>query len=75
MTTAKVFKSGNSQAIRLPKEFQFNTDKVQLNRVGNLIIIISDEDKWASFKEGVEEAIDFPEVIDLAAEEPEDYKP
>ena len=30
MTTAKVFKSGNSQAVRLPKEFRFASDEVVL---------------------------------------------
>ena len=29
MTTAKVFKSGNSQAVRLPKEFRFASDEVE----------------------------------------------
>ena len=35
----KVFKSGNSQAIRIPKEFRLNTDKVKIILKGNTLII------------------------------------
>ncbi|MBU1053712.1 MAG: antitoxin [Proteobacteria bacterium] len=39
MNTAKIFKSGNSQAVRLPKEFQFDTSEVQIFRRGDEIIL------------------------------------
>ena len=39
MNTAKIFKSGNSQAVRLPKEFQFDTSEVQIFRRGNEIVL------------------------------------
>lgn len=39
MDTAKIFKSGNSQAVRLPKEFQFDVNEVQIFRRGDEIII------------------------------------
>ena len=39
MPIAKVFKSGNSQAIRLPKEFRFNTDEVEIFRRGDEIVL------------------------------------
>ena len=39
MNTAKIFKSGNSQAVRLPKEFQFNTSEVQIFRRGDEIVL------------------------------------
>ncbi|MGB5157141.1 antitoxin [Desulfobacterium sp. N47] len=39
MNTAKIFKSGNSQAVRLPKEFQFDTPEVQIFRRGDEIIL------------------------------------
>ena len=32
MRTAKVFRSGNSQAVRIPVEFQFDTDEVEIFR-------------------------------------------
>ena len=34
-----VFKSGNSQAIRIPKEFQFNTKQVRIVKRGNDLVI------------------------------------
>lgn len=36
---AKVFKSGNSQAVRLPKEFRFTVDEVDVSREGDAIIL------------------------------------
>lgn len=38
-TTAAVFTSGNSQAIRLPKSFRVNANRVTLRRVGKDILI------------------------------------
>ena len=34
MATAKVFQSGNSQAVRLPKQFRLNSDEVEIYRRG-----------------------------------------
>lgn len=39
MTIARIFQSGNSQAVRLPKEFRFNTDRVEIFRQGNDIVL------------------------------------
>jgi antitoxin VapB len=39
MSTAKIFKSGNSQALRLPKEFQFDVAEVEIFRRGDEIIL------------------------------------
>jgi antitoxin VapB len=39
MRTAKVFKSGNSQALRLPKDFQFQTDEVEIFKRGKEVTI------------------------------------
>ena len=50
-TTAKVFASGRSQAIRLPKEFRVSGAEVQLTRVPGGILI-SEGDPWADFEEG-----------------------
>lgn len=36
---AKVFRSGNSQAVRLPKEFRFDVDEVEVTREGDAIIL------------------------------------
>lgn len=39
MPTAKVFKSGNSQAVRLPKEFRINAKEVEISRRGDEIVL------------------------------------
>lgn len=39
MTYARVFQSGNSQAVRLPKEFRFSVDQVEIFRQGNDIVL------------------------------------
>ena len=39
MKTAKIFKSGNSQAVRLPKELQFDVSEVEIFRRGDEIIL------------------------------------
>ena len=40
MQTARIFTNGNSQAVRLPKEFRFEDDEVVIRKVGNAIILI-----------------------------------
>ncbi len=39
MTYARVFQSGNSQAVRLPKEFRFDVAQVEIFRRGNEIVL------------------------------------
>ena len=39
MTYARVFQSGNSQAVRLPKEFRFNSEQVEIFRLGNDVVL------------------------------------
>ena len=39
MQTAKIFKSGNSQAVRLPKEFQFDVSEVEIFRRADEIVL------------------------------------
>jgi antitoxin VapB len=39
MATAKVFRSGNSQALRLPKEFRFRGKEVDIFRRGNEVVL------------------------------------
>jgi antitoxin VapB len=39
MATAKVFKSGNSQAVRLPKAFRVKSKEVEISRRGNEIVL------------------------------------
>ena len=39
MKTAKVFRSGNSQAVRLPKEFRLKSKEVEVFRRGKEIVL------------------------------------
>jgi antitoxin VapB len=39
MAKARVFRSGNSQAVRLPKEFQIDADEVEIFRRGEEIVL------------------------------------
>ena len=36
---AKIFTSGNSQAVRLPKSFRFDTDAVEIRKEGEEVIL------------------------------------
>ena len=44
--TAKVFQSGNSQAIRIPKEFQTNQQEFIIRKVGEGYILCPTNDPW-----------------------------
>jgi antitoxin VapB len=49
---AKVFISGNSQAIRLPKEFRLDTTEVFIQRSGDRLILTPRMQSWDGFTEG-----------------------
>jgi antitoxin VapB len=40
MKTAKIFKHGNSQAVRLPKEFRFAGNEVQIKHSGGGVLLL-----------------------------------
>ncbi len=48
LSTAKVFTTGRSQAVRLPKEFRFSTKEVTIERQGNALLLRPklDKDAW-----------------------------
>jgi antitoxin VapB len=39
VATTRIFKSGNSQAVRLPKEFQFRGKEVEIFRRGDEVVL------------------------------------
>jgi antitoxin VapB len=47
MDTAKLFWSGRSQAVRLPKEFRFEGKEVRIRRRGNMVILEPIPEDWA----------------------------
>lgn len=60
MTYARVFQSGNSQAVRLPKEFRLNVEQVEIFRRGDEIVLREVPANAAA-------------VFDLLAQLPEDF--
>lgn len=53
-TLAKVFLSGNSQAIRLPKQFRLNVKEVFIRWSGNSLVITPRPDSWEGFMQNCE---------------------
>ncbi|MFP4348455.1 MAG: type II toxin-antitoxin system antitoxin VapB [Thermodesulfobacteriota bacterium] len=58
MNTAKIFQNGRSQAVRLPKEYRFDSDDVYIKKIGKLVVLIPKEDPWASLKESLDQFTD-----------------
>jgi antitoxin VapB len=46
MKSAKLFKNGESQAVRLPKEFRFKGKEVLIQRVGSAIVLLPKDKSW-----------------------------
>ncbi len=49
MMTAKIFENGRSQAVRLPKECRFSGEQVAVNKIGDVVILMPKDNKWAGF--------------------------
>ncbi|MBD5130405.1 MAG: AbrB/MazE/SpoVT family DNA-binding domain-containing protein [Ruminococcaceae bacterium] len=54
MKTARVFMSGGSQAVRLPKEYRFDCDELIVSKVGEVITLTPKKRALDLFKEGIE---------------------
>jgi antitoxin VapB len=50
--TAKVFMNNRSQAVRLPKEFQFSTPEVFIRREGEDVVLSPRPRDWSGLLEG-----------------------
>jgi antitoxin VapB len=48
MKIAKLFKNGQSQAVRLPREFRFEGDFVYVKKSGNAVILIPAQGAWGA---------------------------
>lgn len=47
--TAKVFVTGRSQAVRLPKQFRFDSDEVYIRQEGDEVILSPRPESWHDF--------------------------
>lgn len=48
METAKLFKNGKSQAVRLPKAYRIKGDEVFVTKIGDAVILLPHNKKWDS---------------------------
>jgi len=53
MQTARLFVNGRSQAVRLPKEFQFSGESVYVQKVGEAVILVPLDKEWEVFMHGI----------------------
>jgi antitoxin VapB len=58
MKTAKIFQNGQSQAVRLPKEFRFKDDHVYVKKSGNIVMLIPVQGSWESLFESLDKFSD-----------------
>lgn len=57
---ARVFQSGNSQALRLPKELRLDVDRVEITREGDALIVrphIDRSEAWASLRSALDRGV------------------
>lgn len=58
MKRAKLFKNGESQAVRLPKEFRFRGKEVYIKRQGNSVVLVPEDDSWDTLIEATKNFTD-----------------
>jgi antitoxin VapB len=58
MQTAKLFRNGRSQAVRLPKEFRFKGERVFIKKVGNSVVLIPYQRPWQTLFDSLEQFSD-----------------
>jgi antitoxin VapB len=63
--TAKLFRNGRSQAVRLPKEFRFEGAEVFIKKVGSAILLIPYREPWQTLFDSLNQfSEDFMETRD-----------
>lgn len=58
MTTGKVFMTGRSQAVRLPKEYRFDVDEVIINKIGDVLIMVPKDKVRSTFLSSIDQFTD-----------------
>ena len=53
MQTAKLFVNGRSQAVRLPKDYQFQGEDVFIQKHGDAVILMPHDKAWETFIHGL----------------------
>ena len=63
-TIAKVFQTGRSQAVRIPKKYRFTADEVYIEQVGEQIILSPKPKSWDHYFSSAKHFTeDFPDQI------------
>ena len=58
MKTAKLFQNGQSQAVRLPKEFRFAGDEVFIKKSGSAVVLIPRVNSWGALFDSLDKFSD-----------------
>lgn len=66
MGTARVFRSGNSQAVRLPKQFRLKSQEVEIFRRGDEIVL---REKAGTMARAFDLLAGLPDDLELAGRE------
>ncbi|NOU20298.1 MAG: AbrB/MazE/SpoVT family DNA-binding domain-containing protein [Methyloglobulus sp.] len=70
MDTARIFTNGNSQAVRLPKEFRFEENEVVIKKLGDMVILLPQKYRAESLLAMLEEI----GPMELIREQPTDQQ-
>jgi len=54
MLTAKLFRKGQSQAVRLPDEFRFEGQEVYIRRIGRVVLLVPKDDPWQEMADSLD---------------------
>lgn len=68
MDTARIFQSGGSQAVRLPKEFRFAGKEVGIRHFGNGVLLLPIGNPWETLEAAL---ASFEPGFDLERTQPE----
>ena len=68
MDTARLFQSGRSQAVRLPKEYRFSGTEVAVRHLGNGVLLMPIDEPWQMLEAGLAA---FEPSFTLEREQPE----
>lgn len=58
MLSSRVFTSGNSQAIRLPKEYQVDETELYIQKIGETLILFPKSHPWSTFENSLSQFSD-----------------
>ncbi|MGJ4747626.1 type II toxin-antitoxin system antitoxin VapB [Leptospira sp. SA-E8] len=70
MNRAKIFKNGDSQAVRLPKEYRFKGKEVYIHKEGEIVVLSPIEDAVDRFWNALNE---FSADFKIERDQPKDY--